>query len=136
MAVTPFVMHFTHISWHFVVYSRKQQKYLGKTVLKIWCQMLKKKFLSVHKTTFRKKCENKKNKKNKNYENIYNLLRILGTQLILLVDFWDHIFKTVFPFFFTLNSKMSRSMRKMCHKVCNGQNLPHESPNFTNYFLK
>ena len=26
-------------------------------------------------------------------------------------------------------------MRKMRHKVRNGQNLPHESPNFTNYFL-
>ena len=27
-------------------------------------------------------------------------------------------------------------MRKMRHKVCNGQNLPHESLNFTNYFFQ
>ena len=77
--------------------------------------------------------------KTKNYENIYNLWRILGTKLLLLVDFWDQIFKTVFPKFFvwfsTLYSKMSRNMRKMRHKVRNGQNLPHESPNFTNYFF-
>ena len=29
---------------------------------------------------------------------------------------------------------MSRNMRKMRHKVRNGQNLPHESPNFTIFF--
>ena len=38
-------------------------------------------------------------------------------------------------FFFILNSKMSRNIRKLCHKVCNSQNLPHESPNFRNYFF-
>ena len=27
-------------------------------------------------------------------------------------------------------------MRKMRHKVGNGQNLPHESPNFTKYFYQ
>ena len=27
---------------------------------------------------------------------------------------------------------MSRNMRKLCPKVRNGQNLPHESPNFRN----
>ena len=31
---------------------------------------------------------------------------------------------------------MSKNMRKMRHKVCSGQNLPHESPNFTNYFFQ
>ena len=75
----------------------------------------------------------------KNYENAWNLWRILGTKLVLLVDFWDHIFKTVFPkhffLFFTLNSKMSRNMRKMRHKVRYGQNLHHESLNFTNYLF-
>ena len=30
---------------------------------------------------------------------------------------------------------MSRNMRKLRHKVRNGQNLPHESQNFTNYFF-
>ena len=46
------------------------------------------------------------------------------------------VFPEQFGLFTTLNSKMSRNMRKMCHKVRNGQNLPHESPNFTNYFFK
>ena len=32
--------------------------------------------------------------------------------------------------FSILHSKMSRNMCKLCHKVRNGQNLPHESPNF------
>ena len=27
-------------------------------------------------------------------------------------------------------------MCKLRPKLCNGQNLPHESPNFTNYFFK
>ena len=31
---------------------------------------------------------------------------------------------------------MSRNMRKMRHKVRNGQNLPHESPNVTDYFFQ
>ena len=78
--------------------------------------------------------------KTKNNENVYNLWRILGTKLLTLVDFWDPIFKTVFPkdffLFSTLNSKTSRNMRKMRHKVRNGQNLPHESPNFTSNFFQ
>ena len=41
-----------------------------------------------------------------------------------------------FFLFSTLNYKTSRYMRKMRHKVCNGQNLPHESLNFTNYFFQ
>ena len=41
-----------------------------------------------------------------------------------------------FCLFPTLNSNMSRNMCKLCHKVRNGQNLPHESLNFTNYFFK
>ena len=31
---------------------------------------------------------------------------------------------------------MSRNMRKICHKVRDGQNLPHESPNFKNNFFQ
>ena len=38
-----------------------------------------------------------------------------------------------FPF---LDSKISRYMCKLHRKVRNGQNLPHESPNFTNYFFQ
>ena len=48
--------HFTHVSRHFGVYCRKQkQKKLGKTVLKMWSQMLTKNGFKGHKTTFRKK---------------------------------------------------------------------------------
>ena len=37
---------------------------------------------------------------------------------------------------FTLNSKMSRNMCKLHHKVRNGQNLPHICQNFRKYFSK
>ena len=68
-------------------------------------------------------------------ENIYNIWRILGTKLVLVVDLWDYIYKTVFPkqlflhtiyaifpqvwnhitrtiyfLFSTLNSRMSKNM--------------------------
>ena len=126
--------HFTHVSSHFGVYCRIQKNYLGKTVLKMWSQILTKNNVKVHKTTFRKKCEKKHD------ENVYNIWRILGTKLLLLKEFWDQIFKTVFSnnffLFSTLNSKMSKNMRNMRHKVRNGQNLPNESPNFTNYFFQ
>ena len=77
--------------------------------------------------------------KTKNQESVNNLWRILGTKPDLLVDFWDHIFKSVFPkqlfLFSILHSKLSRNMCKLCHKVRNGQNLPYESPNFRNHFF-
>ena len=95
--------------------------------------------LCVHKTTLEKSAKTKK-EKNKNHESAHNLQQILGTKLVLLVDFRDHIFKTVstkhfFFFFSILHSKMSRNMCKFCHKVRYGQNLPNESPNFINYFF-
>ena len=44
---------FTLVSRHFGVFYRKQtKKILGKTVLKMWSQMLTKNGLKVHKTTF------------------------------------------------------------------------------------
>ena len=90
-------------------------------------------FLST-KLLLEKSAKTKKKLKTKNHENVYNLWRILGTKLVVLEDFWDHIFKTVFPkhffLFSTLNSRMSRNTRKLRHKVRNGHNLPHESPNF------
>ena len=52
------VTHFTHVSRQFGVYCRKQKNCWGKTVLKMWSQKLTKNSLKVHKTTFRKKCEN------------------------------------------------------------------------------
>ena len=48
---------------------------------------VKKNCLSVHTTTFRKKCENLKKNKKKKYEIVYNLWQILGTKVVLLVDF-------------------------------------------------
>ena len=38
--------------------------------------------------------------------------------------------------FSSTNSKMSRNMCNLRHKMHNDQNLPHESPNFTNYLLQ
>ena len=38
----------------------------------------------------------KKTKKQK-HESVHNLWRILGMKLVHFVDFWDHIFKIVFP---------------------------------------
>ena len=40
----------------------------------------------------------------------------------------------LFFLFSILNSRMSRNMRKLRHKVGNGQNLPHGNPNFGNNF--
>ena len=60
-----------------------KKKGLGKTALKV-------KSLKVHKTTFKKNVKtikNKQKKTKKNNENVYNLWRILGTKLLLLVDF-------------------------------------------------
>ena len=99
---------------------------------------LTKNSLYVHKTIL-EKMQKMKKVKTKNHENVLNLWRILGTKLVLLVNFWDHIFKTVFPkknLFSTQNSKMSWNMCKLRHKVRNCQNLPHKSLNFTNYFFK
>ena len=49
-------------------------------------------------------------------------------------------FQNSFPWtiflFSTPNSKMSRNTRKLHHKVRNGQNLPHESLNFTIKFFQ
>ena len=97
MAVTHFVTHFTHVSRHLGVYCRKQKNCWGKTVMKLWSQMLTKNCVKVHKTTFRKKVRKLKEKKKNNNENVYNLWRILGTKLLLLVHFWNQIFKTVLP---------------------------------------
>ena len=52
----------------------------------MWSQMLTKNNVKVRKTTFRKSTKTKK-LKIKNDENVYNLWRILGTNLLLLVDF-------------------------------------------------
>ena len=59
-----FVTQFTQVSRHFLVYSRKSKKKLGKTVWKMWSQICEKKNgLCVHTTTFRKSAKTKKKKK-------------------------------------------------------------------------
>ena len=55
-----------------------------------------------------------------------------------LIEFFlvGHFFKSLFPKIFlisTLNLKISRNMSKLCHKVCNGQNLSDKSPNFKHF---
>ena len=61
----------------------------------------------------------------KKHESVHDLWKILGTKLVLQNSF--PLFSLLFS---TLNSRMSRNMCKLCHKVCNNQILPHESPNF------
>ena len=63
----------------------------------------------------------------KNHKSVLILWRLLRTKLVLFVNFWDPIFKTVFPKILFLSSilnlKMSRNMYKLCHKLRNGQNI-------------
>ena len=81
MAITHFLTQFTHVSRHFGVNSRKQKKWVGKTVLK-------KRFQICEKIAFtHKKMQKLRKIKTKNHESFYNLWRILGTKLLLLVDF-------------------------------------------------
>ena len=86
MAVTHFVTHFTHVSRHFGVYSRKQQKRFKENCFENKVSDVNKNGLKVHKAIFFKVRKLKKNK-TKNNENIYNLCRIPGTKLLFLVDF-------------------------------------------------
>ena len=121
------------------LWSRVRQKIFrencNENVVSDW----KKNVLCVHKTTFRKSSKTKKKQIIKKTDNVQKFWRIMGTKLVVLVNFWDHIIVTVFPkhffLFSTLISKMSRNMCYLRHKVRNGHNLPHESPNFTNYFF-
>ena len=48
---------------------------------------------------------------------------------------YQTVFLKHFFLFSTPNSKMSRNMCNLRPKVRNGQNIPHESPNFTDYFF-
>ena len=47
MSVMHFVTQFTQVSRHFLVYSRKSKKKLGKTVWKMWSQICEKKMVYV-----------------------------------------------------------------------------------------
>ena len=123
-----------HLFLDIFEFTVENKKKLGKTVLKVWSPNCEQIAYVTNKTNFRKKsADNKKNKKI--HESVHNLWRIIGTQLVLFVDFWNHIFKTVFLKLFymlhTLNSKMSKNMCKWRK----GQHLPHESQNFRNFFF-
>ena len=134
LAVMQFVTHFTHVSRHSGVQSRKQNENLGETVKKMWSQK------STRRTSFVPESTK-----------IVNVFNVFFT-LFLKVVLW-----TVRPFFFTfetkfskqfflkkivlfstVNSEMSRNMYKMCHKVCNGHFYPmkvHIS-SILNFFLQ
>ena len=60
-----------------------KKKYFGKTVLKMWSQILRKMAYMSTKLLLEKSGKKRK-KKN---ESVLNLWRILGTKLFLLVDF-------------------------------------------------
>ena len=140
MAVTHFVTQIMHVSRHFGVYSRKQKKLFRENGFENVVSDLKENSLCVQKTTFRKKW--KKFKKNFNAK--------LWKRLKSLADFGDKTtssgkflrphFQTVFPkqsfLFSILNSKLSWNIGNLRPKLRNGQNLPHECPNFTNHFFK
>ena len=63
-----------------------KKNYLGKTVLKMWSQILRKMAYVSTKLLLEKNANSKK-LKTKNHESVNNLWRILVTKLILLVDF-------------------------------------------------
>ena len=54
---------------------------------------------------------------------------------VILVDFWDNVFLTVFSkfSFSTINSRMSRNICELRYKLHNGQNLLPWSPNFKHF---
>ena len=86
-------VHFTHASRHFGVW-RKQNKLFRENCFENEVSDVTKKAWVSKKLLSEKSVKTKKQKK---LWKLYNLWRILGTKLVLLVNFWDHIFKTVFP---------------------------------------
>ena len=136
-AVTQFVTQFTHVSRHPRVSSRKQKKNsLGKTVLKMWSQK------STRTNSFVPRSRQ----------------RLLTLSFFFFAFFLHFFLKVVLwtnrPLFYksetifsiqvslnifsssfsVSNSRMSRNMCELRHKVRNGQNLPHESlrPHYQN----
>ena len=77
----------------------------------------------------------------KKHKTVNNLWRILGTKLVVLLVFWDHIFKTVVPksffwLFSTWNWRFSRNMCQLLHKLCSSQNISPWCSNFEIIFFK
>ena len=95
-----------------------QKNCLGKTVLKMWSQICGKK-PSCPQNYFEKKVQKLKTTKTKNHKCVHNLWRLIRTNLVLFVNFWDHILKqfslknVLFPI---LDFNMSRNMCKLRHK--------------------
>ena len=139
MAVTHFVTHFTHVSRHFGVKCRKQKKMFREKCFENVVSYVNKKLLKSPQNYFYKKVQGLQKNKNKKLWKRLQSLADSGDQTTSFGRFLRPDFQNSFPyflFFSTLNSKMSRKMRKMRHKVLNGQNLPNESPNFTNNFFQ
>ena len=90
----------THVSRHFGVYSRKQKKRFRENCFE-------------NMVTFRKKVQILRKVKTKNHESFHNLWRILWTKLVLLVEFWDHIFQQ-----FCLKKKCFLLYTPKCLKPC------------------
>ena len=105
MAVTHFVTLFTHVFIHPRDENRKKN-YLLTTVLKMWSQICWKKSICVHKTTFKQNLQ--KLKTTKNHKSIHNLWKLKQTKIILFMNFWDHIFETIFLIDFFLFSTLKR----------------------------
>ena len=94
MAITHFEMELTQVSRHFLVKSKKTNKntygkLFWKSGLKFMKEMV---YVSTKLLLAQKKVQKLRKIKTKNHESVHNLWRILGTK----IDFWDHIFKTVF----------------------------------------
>ena len=60
------------------------------------------------------KSEEKKEKKKGKHESVHNILRIFGTKLVLLVDFCDHIYKTVSQIFFCCFLPLTQKSIETC----------------------
>ena len=95
---------------------------LGKTVLKMWFQIWGNWLDMSKKNYFKKKCDLKFLSFMCFYFFALFFKVTLWTNIAILPQIWDHIFKTVFPklFFFSVqNSKLSRNMRKLRVKLRN-----------------
>ena len=78
MAVTHFVTHFTHVSRHFRVKSRKKGK--------MWSQIFEKMAYWSAKLLLKENRKLKEKIETKNLESVLILWQILGTKLVLFVD--------------------------------------------------
>ena len=95
--------------------------------MKMWSQIQRKNFLCVHKTTFRKSSKTKKIKNKKPRKRLQSLADS-GDKTSCSGRFLRPHFQNSFPhtffLFSTLNSKMSRDMFKLCHKVLTAKIYP------------